>query len=187
MKLVQKGFRNVSNRVETRRHHRIHVVTALGVLLALAMLFNCTAVLAEENRFTAESLEGDYSFVGAYSGDVARLLGTAHFDGRGNLTEGSARVVIEGGTVKSITYSGQYTVSPDGTGRMALSVSVLGATTPPPIVYLDFVITKARFADEVKIATEIQDALEGPSVVVPGQNSFVTHVFTRRPDRDRRR
>jgi hypothetical protein len=132
-----------------------------------------------------ESLEGDYAFVGAYSGDVARLVGTAHFDGRGDFTGGSARVVIVGGTVKSISYSGQYTVNPDGTGTITLSV--FGVATPPPTVTLDFVITKARFANGTKIATEIQDALEGPSVVVPGQNSFVTHVFTRRPDREHRR
>jgi hypothetical protein len=75
-------------------------------------------------------------------------------------------------------------MNPDGTGTITLTV--FGVATPAPVVTLDFVITKARFVNGIKVATEIQDALEGPSVVVPGQNSFVTHVFTRRPDRERR-
>jgi hypothetical protein len=185
MNFVFKEFRNLAGRGQTKRPHAMNVVAALTGLLALVVIFSPTKIFAQEIPYTAESLEGDYAFVGAYSGDVARLVGTAHFDGRGDLTSGSARVVIVGGTVKSISYNGQYSVNPDGTGTMTLSV--FGVATPPPTVTLDFVISKARFTNGTRIATEIQDALEGPSVVVPGQNSFVTHVFTRRPDRERRR
>jgi hypothetical protein len=157
----------------------------LVLLIALAGFVSATAVSAQDGHYREASLQGDYAFVGTYSGDVARLLGTACFDGRGNLTDGSARVVIVGGSVKSITYTGQYTVNPDGSGKMTLTV--FGVATPPPVVTLDFVITKAHVINGIKIATEIQDALEGPSVVVPGENSFVTHVFTRRPDQEDRR
>ena len=160
--------------------------TAIATVLVLALISNPAVVLAEQSAYSVESLEGDYAFVGTYSGDVARLVGTAEFDGRGDLTSGSARVVIVGGAVKSISYSGQYTMNPDGTGTMTLSI--FGVATPPPTVTLDFVISKARILNNgIKIATEIQDALEGPSVVVPGQNSFVTHIFTRRSDREHRR
>jgi hypothetical protein len=185
MNLVPKEIRNMQGQARVKILHLRNAMVALAALLALASIGNPAAMLAQESGYTAESLEGDYAFVGAYSGDVARLVGTAHFDGRGDLTSGSARVVIVGGAVKSISYSGQYTVNPDGTGTMTLSV--FGVATPPPTVTLDFVISKARSVHGTKIATEIQDAQEGPSVVVPSQNSFVTHVFTRRPDREDRR
>jgi uncharacterized membrane protein len=38
-----------------------------------------------------------------------------------------------------------------------------------------FVIAQARFIHGIKIATEIQAALEGPSVVAPSASSFITH------------
>ncbi len=185
MNLMHKEFRKMEVRGNTKHPRLLNVAAALAVLFLLATMIVPSAIRAEENPYTAESLEGDYSFVGAYSGDVARLLGTAQFDGRGDFTGGSARVVIVGGTVKSISYSGQYTVNPDGTGT--ISLTVFGVATPPPVVIIDFVISKAQFHNGVKVATEIQAALEGPSVVVPGQNSFVTQVFTRRPERERRR
>jgi hypothetical protein len=185
MNLVSHEFRKWINPVKTKRRQLSIVAAALGALFALTGFDIPTAAFAQDAPYTEASLKGDYAFVGAYSGDVARLLGTAIFDGKGNLISGSARVVIVGGAVKSITYSGQYTLNPDGTGRMALIV--FGVATPPPTVYLDFVITKARLIDGIKTATEIQDALEGSSVVVPGENSFVTHVFTRQPDDEDRR
>src|ERR1700688_2756732 len=181
MNLVHKEFRNMTDRVKTRRRQLLDVVAALTALVALAVLSIPTAVFAQDNSYTVESMEGDYAFVGAYSGDVARLLGTAHFDGKGDLTNGSGRVVIMGGTVTPITYNGTYTMNADGTGRMTLTI--YGVATPAPTVNLDFVISKSRLINNgIKLATEVQDALEGPSVVVPGQNTFVTHVLTRRPD-----
>jgi hypothetical protein len=112
-------------------------------------------------------------------------VGTAHFDGKGNVTQGSARVVIAGGTVKPLTVTGSYTMNPDGSGLMTLTV--FGVATPPPTVTYDFVITRARVIDGIKIATEVQAAQEEPSVVVTNQNSFVTHAFTRRPDHEEHR
>jgi hypothetical protein len=185
MNRVYHDFRKGTNPLETNRGRILKAVAAMAALIAVVVLGRPTAAFAQEVPYTEASLEGDYSFVGAYSGDVARLVGTAHFDGKGNMTNGSARVVITGGAVKAITYTGQYTMNPDGTGTMA--VTVFGVALPPPTVTLDFVISKARYIHGMKIATEVQDALEGPSVVVPGQTSFVTHVFTRRPDREEHR
>lgn len=185
MAVVCTEFRNWAARLCPKRRLLLRIAAALVFLVAIAGFGGLTAVSAEDAPYTEASLTGDYAFVGHYSGDVASLVGTAEFDGKGDLTSGSARVVIVGGAVKAITYNGQYTMNPDGTGKMALTV--YGVGTPAPMVTLDFVITKARVVDGIKVATEIEDALEGPSVVVPGQNSFVTHVFTRRPDRERRR
>jgi hypothetical protein len=47
--------------------------------------------------------------------------------------------------------------------------------------------TKARFIHGIKIATEVQDAQEEPSVVVSTGSVFVTHVYTRRPDHEEHR
>ena len=183
MNLVQQECRNRTGRAETKRRQLPKVVATLTALVALAVLGRPTAVFAQDtSNYTAASLDGDYGFVGAYSGDVARLVGTAYFDGKGNLTNGSARVVIVGGDVKPITYSGVYTMNPDGTGKM--TVTVFGVATPPPIVNCDFVITKARFIHGIKIATEVQDAQEEPSVVVSTGSGFVTHVYTRRPGQE---
>jgi hypothetical protein len=185
MNMVFKQYWNGTNRPKNGRRELLKVAAGLVALVALAAFGRPASIFAEDTPYTEASLQGDYAFVGAYSGDVARLVGTAYFDGKGNFTGGSARVVIVGGTVKSVSYSGQYTVNPDGTGKITLSV--FGVATPPPMVNLDFVISKARFIHGVKIATEIQDALEGSSVVVPGDTSFVTHVFTRRPDHEEHR
>jgi hypothetical protein len=185
MNLVHKECRNRTDRVKTKRRQLSKVAAALTALVALAVLGRPTAVFAQETPYTVASLEGDYGFVGAYSGDVARLVGTAYFDGKGNLTTGSARVVIVGGHVKPITYSGVYTMNPDGTGK--ITATVFGVATPPPIVNFDFVITKARFIHGIKIATEVQDAQEEPSVVVSTGSVFVTHVYTRRPDHEEHR
>lgn len=185
MNLVFKHCWNGTNRARNGRRELLKVAVGLAALVALAAFGRPASIFAEDTPYTEASLEGDYAFVGAYSGDVARLVGTAYFDGKGNFAGGSAKVVIVGGTVKSVSYSGKYWVNADGTGKITLSV--FGVATPPPMVTLDFVISKARFQDGVKLATEIQDALEGSSVVVPGENSFVTHVFTRRPDHEEHR
>ncbi len=185
MNLAPKEYQNRTDRVKTQRRKLLNEAAALAALFVLAVLASPT-VFAQETPYTVASLEGDYGFVGTYEGDVARLVGTAHFDGKGNLTSGGARVVILGGTVTPVTYTGVYAVNADGTGT--ISITVFGVATPPPVVTEDFVITKARFINGVKIATEVQDAQEQPIVVVTGGGGvFVTHVYTRRPDREEHR
>jgi hypothetical protein len=176
---------NRTDRLKAKRPQRLKVTAALTALVALSILGSLTAVFAEDTTYTEARLEGDYGFVRTYAGDVARLVGTAYFDGKGNLTSGSARVVIVGGTVKPITYTGVYTINPDGTGSM--TITVFGVATPPPMVHEDFVITKAHFINGIKIATEVQDAQEEPSVIVSTGSGFVTHVYTRRPDHQEHR
>jgi hypothetical protein len=173
-----------ASRARTSGRKFLSVASMLAVLLFLGVLMAPTGVSAEGSSYTIASLEGDYGFVGTYSGDAARLVGTAHFDGRGNMTNGSARVVISTGVVKAVTYNGVYTMNSDGTGTIAVTVYGVGA--PPPTVNLDFVITKAKLTNGIKVATEVMDAQEEPSVVVVDQPSFVVHTFTRRPDDEER-
>jgi hypothetical protein len=182
MNWVFQGIQRTPDRRKTGRRPFLHVVAVLGALVAFTGMGTSAEGFKEDTPYTVASLEGDYGFLGHYSGDVARLVGTVHFDGKGNMTSGSARVVIAGGTVKAVTNTGTYTMNPDGTGTIA--ITVFGVGTPPPVVNEDFVITRARFINGIKIATEVQDAQEEPSVVVTDAPSFVTHTYTRRPERE---
>jgi len=131
--------------------------------------------------FSITSFEGDYGVLGTYGANVARLLGTYHADGRGNL-KGSAKVNLPGANgervVASITFEGTCNVNDDGTGVINFTVTLPGGTTMP--VTLDLLITRAEVFRGMKIATEIATSQREPSSVVDGQ--FVTHVSTRRPD-----
>jgi hypothetical protein len=180
MNPLRKKSRNWIDQAKSDPHHVVAVAAGLAALVALAGWGRPATVLAQDAPYTEASLQGDYGWLAAYSGDVARLVGTAQFDGKGNLTSGSARVVIAFNTVKSITATGSYTINPDGTGTM--TVNIYGVATPPPTVIYDFVITKACVINGIKIATEVQAAQEGPSVVATSESTFVTHVFTRRPN-----
>ena len=96
-------------------------------------------------RYTLASFCGDYGIVGSYSGAIARALGTQTVDGRGNLT-GSAIINQPGlnntRSITSIVFFGTHTVNPDGTGKMALTITVQGGATVNVIE--DFAITKTK-------------------------------------------
>jgi|GraSoiStandDraft_57_1057295.scaffolds.fasta_scaffold280495_2 hypothetical protein len=132
--------------------------------------------------YTVQSLRGNYAAIATYGGNAARALGVQVFDGAGNL-KGSAIVNQPGpdGTrsVVSISFTGTYTVNGDGTGVMSLTITLPNGTTADATE--DFVITKAKLRDRVLIATEVIDAQEQPSTVIPG-GVFVTHTYTRRPE-----
>lgn len=132
--------------------------------------------------YTVQSLRGNYAAVATYGGNAARALGVQVLDGAGNL-KGSAIVNQPGpdGTRKvvSITFTGTYTVNGDGTGVMYLSITLPNGTVADATE--DFVITKAKLRNHVLIATEVIDAQEQPSTVIPG-GVFVTHTYTRRPE-----
>ena len=174
---------------ETR--HLLLAVLTLGSLIcggsraALAGQ-DCCKVPEEHPEYTVASLRGDYGVVATYGGNVARALGVQTCDGLGNL-KGSA-IVNEpgpGGTrmVVSITFTGTYVVKPDGTGVMSLSIALPNGRTAKATE--DFVITRAEVEDKMPIATELVDAQEQPSTVIPG-GVFVTHTYTLRPERTRR-
>ena len=131
-------------------------------------------------KYTLASFCGDYGIVGSYSGGIARALGTQTVDGHGNLT-GSA-IINEPGTnntrsITSIGFHGTYTVNPDGTGSMALTITVQGGTTVN--VTEDFAITKTKTANGTVLASEIQDAQEVPSVIL-STPTLAVHTYTLR-------
>ncbi|MBV9501759.1 MAG: hypothetical protein JO138_20500 [Acidobacteriaceae bacterium] len=132
--------------------------------------------------YSVESLRGDYAAVATYGANVARALGTQTLDGVGNL-KGSAIVNQPGlngaRTIVSITFTGTYTVNSDGTGTMSLTIMLPNGKTANATE--DFVITKAKILGGIPIATEIIDAQEQPSTVIPG-GVFVTHTYTRRSE-----
>ncbi len=132
--------------------------------------------------YSEASLRGDYGVTATYGANVARALGTQVFDGHGNLN-GSAIVNQPGANgariIVSITFTGSYTVNSNGTGTMSLSIILPGGRTAN--AKEDFVITRANIREGVPLATEIVDAQEQPSTVIPG-GVFVTHTYTRRPN-----
>lgn len=112
---------------------------------------------------------------------MARALGTQTLDGHGNV-KGSAIVNQPGpnGTrvIVSITFAGTYAVNSDGTGTISLTINLPNGATANATE--DFVVTKSEVRGGIPIATEIVDAQEQPSTVIPG-GVFVTHTYTLRP------
>ncbi len=75
-----------------------------------------------------------------------------------------------------ISYRGTITVTDDGTGTMYATVSLPNATQKTT---LDFVVTKAKLVNGIKVATEITTMQREPSGLLAGE--FISHVLTRRP------
>jgi hypothetical protein len=133
--------------------------------------------------YTLASLQGNYSVITTYGGNVALALGPGYFDGSGNLarttiinepTAGSttgARTLV---TAKNV---GTYTVNCNGTGQFIRVLTANGVLTN---LVDDFIITTAIVQGGQLIATTIVDAQETPAAVVPG-GIFVTRVHTRLP------
>ena len=156
------------------------------VLLASLMAISTVVYAQQEHgapshgKYTLASVCGDYAAVATYGANVARALGHEEMDGRGNLT--GAAIVNQPGpdntrTIASIGLAGTYTVNPDGSGTMILTITLSDGTTAS--VTEDFIITKSRMIDGHEIATEIQDAQEVPSAVIDN-SSLVVHSYTLR-------
>jgi hypothetical protein len=133
-----------------------------------------------QEKYTLASICGDYGIIANYGANIARALGTQTADGHGKFT-GSAIVNQPGPndsrTIIPIGIMGTYTVNPDGTGQMIVTVTLPGGGTAT--VTEDFVITKSKVKDGIAIATEIEDAQEVPSAVID-ESSLVAHSYTLR-------
>jgi hypothetical protein len=131
-------------------------------------------------RYSAASICGNYGAIATYGANVARALGWEKADGHGNLT-GRATVNQPGPndtrSLTTIGISGSYSVKPDGTGKMILSIALPNGATAN--VTEDFVITRSKVVDRVPIATEIQDTQEQPSAVID-DSGLVIHSYTLR-------
>ena len=135
----------------------------------------------DSRGYTLASFRGNFGVTATYGANIAAALGTQTFDGHGNL-KGSAIVnqpAANGARiVVNISFTGTYTVNRDGTGVMSLTITLPNGTTANATE--DFVVTKGKLRQGMPIATEIVDAQEQPSTVIPG-GVFVTHTYTRRP------
>ena len=108
--------------------------------------------LPDEGKFNQSSLKGLYSLRGTGQGGLFPVdgVGSIAFDGEGK-SSGPFKQNIRGASFSErafydLVLSNNYTVNPDGTGNLI----------PPagPDGEADFVITKAKVVDGVKVATE---------------------------------
>lgn len=154
----------------------------------MALVLGTLALPAQERddrnpktEFTAASLCGNYGAIATYGANVARALGFEVMDGHGRITSGAAVVNQPGPnntrSLASIGISGTYTISPQGTVKMDLTIALPDGSTAN--VTEDFVITRSKVVNGVTIATEIQDAQEVPSAVID-ESSLVIHSYTLR-------
>jgi hypothetical protein len=130
--------------------------------------------------YSVSSIQGDYAVVNHYGANLALGIGTAQFDGTGNL-QGTLllnRPTATGGReLVALTSIGTYTVNPDGTGIIFLAVTLPDGTTKHATE--DFVITRTERIRGILVATGIVDEQREQSLVL-GNGVFVTQNYTRR-------
>ena len=125
-------------------------LTALVLLMAGAAYARADA---DEHAYTWASFHGDYAVVGTGGANAAGLLGTIRADGLGTVS-GSALANLPGSsarTLVNITYSGTYTINPDGTGVITVTVTLPSGRTAAGD--LDVLITLAKDLHGEKLAT----------------------------------
>jgi hypothetical protein len=169
-----------SNERNWRKATVICMLASFAAMSCLAFGQEDHERLQSQAKYSLRSICGDYGAVATYGANVARALGTESFDGKGNLT-GSAIANQPGPnstrTLTSIGLNGSYSVNPEGTGKMLLTVTLPGGAQANVIE--DFVITKTKLIDGIEIAAEIEDAQETPSAVID-DTSLVIHTYTLR-------
>jgi hypothetical protein len=116
--------------------------TLVMVFATLLVLGIVPRAQADEHRECSDSsLRGSFGFTNTgtnlalpppFAGPIAQI-GRQTFDGRGN-TDATATLSANGNIFR-VTVQGTYSVNPDCTGSMTLSISPLGATA-----LVDFVI-----------------------------------------------
>jgi hypothetical protein len=133
--------------------------------------------------FNLQSFQGSYAVIGNYGANVAMALGTASYDGSGNLTaallvnEPTTGSTTGARTLVNVTQTGTYTVNCNGTGQINRITTANGVSTAQVV---DFVITGAIVQPGQLVATTITTAQETPSAIVAG-GVFLTATQTRLP------
>ena len=133
---------------------------------------------ADQEVYNLASFHGDYAVVGAGGSNVAALLGTLTADGHGGVS-GSALANLPGPTARTlvqITYSGTYSVNPDGTGLMTLTVTLPSGRTAAGT--LDLLITESRNTRDQSIAIKISGMQR--ELVSSLSGGLVVYKFTKR-------
>ncbi len=98
------------------------------IVLCLLPLTNCgnPRVVKAQAGFSDATLSGSYAFrFGGVENSGLRVVavGRVALDGAGRITNGSERLTEEGGREFMLSLTGNYTVSTDGTGTLAMNLS----------------------------------------------------------------
>lgn len=155
-------------------------------VLSFSVLGASAAKAENPACYTLASIQGSWAVLATYGANIALALGQRYLDASGNLSgvytlnapvvgdPNGARVISTG------TQAGTATVNCDGSGTFIRVLTSSGGIVTNQVD--NFIITKAIVKDGQFIATEIADAVQTPSALVPG-GIFVTRVHTRLPDR----
>ena len=160
------------------------------VLLGFGLCGISSANPSDPQCYNLASLQGNYAVITNYGDNIAKALGVRYYDGKGNFTgtfvinEPTTGSPTGERTLVSGTQSGTYTVKCDGTGVVTRIVTLPDGTTAAQAD--DFIIIAAvtipsPFRGQL-IATAVEDAGRVPSPIV-STGLFVTHTYTRLPDR----
>jgi hypothetical protein len=135
--------------------------------------------------YTLASIQRSWAVVGTYGANVAKAFGHRSVDANGTMTGDFVLNALTTGsttgerTVSTGQQAGTYIINCDGTGIInRTTTSLLGIV----VTTVDnFAITGAVVNNGQLIATELTDAQQIPSGLVPG-GIFLTRVHTRLPD-----
>lgn len=161
------------------------------LLFPAALIFSSTLLAPAANAqdpmcpYTQASIQGTWGVVGTYGANIAKAFGHRTVDASGVMT---GDFVLNAPKTDSTTgertistglQAGTYIIKCDGTGVInRTTTSSLGIV----VVTVDnFAVTNAIVQDGKLIATELVDAQQIPSGLVPG-GVFLTRVHTRLPD-----
>jgi hypothetical protein len=165
-----------------------HPHVRLAALSLVVGLLTTSSVLADESRcYTTESVEGSWAVLATYGANVALAMGkrsvgeNGQFTGTFLLNGPTAGSPTGARTITTGTQVGTYVVNCDGTGTIVRTLTASNGVVTTQTD--DFVITRAADIHGVLVATEIADAVEVPSALVPG-GIFVRRVHTRLPDNE---
>jgi len=159
----------------------LFVATALGLTLSLGA---APAKTPEPPCYTTESLEGSWALVATYSANVAKAFGERTIGEDGAFT---GTFLLNGPVVGSPTGAraittgtqvGVYSINCNGTGKITRTLTSSTGVVTTQVD--DFIVTRSIVKDGHRIATELADATEVPSALIPG-GLFVTRVHTRQP------
>jgi hypothetical protein len=129
------------NTVHVNASRKSKIVSCL-VAVAVLML---AATAASAARFRESSLFGTFAAVGAGDGHTSASVGTATYDGEGNVTRSLVVNAPDGNGGRRVLLFesvGTYEVNADGTGKVFLTTTISnGATTE---VSFDFVIQESQ-------------------------------------------
>ena len=146
----------------TRLAYRTLRLTLIASVFVLGIVARAQA--GQDHGCTNTSVSGSFGYtsvgtlIGTEAGPFVQV-GRQTFDGKGN-TNATATTSVNGNSFP-VTISGTYSVNPDCTGSMTLSVSPVGV-----IVHVDFVITGSG----TEFRAMVTDS--GSAVTVVGKKQF---------------